>query len=166
MDHTPENQKRRKSIRLKNYDYSQNGGYFITICTQDKKCLFGQIENGKMLLNEYGGIVLDCWNDLPKHYKHIELDYFVIMPNHLHGILIIKDVGVGFKPVHGLAEIIRGLKTFSARKINQLRNLKNISVWQRGYYEHIIRDEADLNDIQEYILNNPLKWEMDKLFMN
>ena len=130
-----------------------------------------------MNLNEYGKIISECWHDLTNHYKNIELDCFVIMPNHIHGI--IKIVVAAFKPAknreeglptptqknHALPEIIRGFKTFSARKINNLRNIQNVSVWQRNYYEHIVRSESDLNSIREYIFNNPMKWELDKLFI-
>ena len=99
---------RRHSIRLKKYDYSQTGWYFITICTHDRICLFGDIVNGEMWLNKYGNMVQTCWNDLPNHYKNIKLDSFVIMPNHVHGIIMITnnpsindvglEVGAGLKP--------------------------------------------------------------------
>jgi putative transposase len=98
----------------------------------------------------------------------VELDKFVIMPNHIHGIIILQDaVGEGLKPSptpkrHGLTEIVRGFKTFSAKSINQHRNTPGIHVWQRNYHEHVIRDEADLCKIREYINNNPLQWDMDR----
>lgn len=191
----------RKSIRLKGYDYSKNGAYFITICTHNKENLFGKIINGEINLNEYGQILYDSWFDLENHYKNIELDFFVIMPNHFHCILMIIDndekqknelidndivvgtVGTGLKPVlqhnqeapnnetnttkkyHVLSEIIRALKTFSAKKINKLRDIKGVPVWQKNYFEHIIRDENALNKIREYIINNPINWEKDKNYM-
>jgi REP element-mobilizing transposase RayT len=149
----------RRSIRLKNYDYSQAGAYFVTICIQNKECLFGAIEAGKMSLNEYGQVTTTCWRDLPVHYPQIELDEFVIMPNHTHGIIVINHVGAGFKPAHvnpdktyqtpkiraglkpaptlkshGLPEIIRAFKTFSSKHINQIRNSPGVPVWQRNYY--------------------------------
>ena len=134
----------RRSIRLKGYDYTQIGLYYITLCCQNRECIFGEIFNGEMVLNEYGKIVDKCWRDLPIHYQNIQLDYFVIMPNHFHGIVIIDTiVGAGFKPAltntdkpaptnHGLSEFIRALKTFSSKQINQIRNTPGISVWQRN----------------------------------
>ena len=158
----------RRSIRLKGYDYSQAGGYYLTIVTQNRECLFGEILDGKIILNKYGLIVKTIWNDLPNHYNHIKLDEYVIMPNHIHGIVIINDdVGAGFKPAptikrHGLPEIVRGFKTFSSRRINQYRNTPGQKLWQRNYYEHIIRNDDELNRIREYIINNLLKWETDR----
>jgi len=160
----------RHSIRLKYYDYSQAGAYFVTICTKDKSFLFGEIVDGLMSLNHFGEIVQTCWGDLAKHYPHAEPDVFVVMPNHIHGIIVLgdlSDVGAGLKPAPtavkrcGLSEIIRAFKTFSSRRINELRGRHGIPVWQRNYYEHVIRNENDLNEISEYIVNNPLKWELD-----
>ncbi|MFN3481336.1 MAG: transposase, partial [Thermodesulfovibrionales bacterium] len=162
----------RRSIRLKDYDYSQAGAYFVTICTYKRQCLFGHIINGKMVLNEYGQCVEYTWKDLINHNFNILLDTFAIMPNHVHGIVILQDidnnkhtVGAGSEPAPTkkplLFEIVRQFKTFSARRINQLRNSSGIPLWQRNYYEHIIRNEDELNKIREYIINNPLKWELD-----
>ncbi len=162
--------KLRHSIRLKHYDYSQAGAYFVTICTKDKSCLFGEIVDGLMGLNHFGEVVQTCWNDLAKHYPHAESDVFVVMPNHVHGIIVLgdlSDVRAGLKPAPtvvkrcGLSEIIRAFKTFSSRQINELRGRHRIPVWQRNYYEHVIRNENDLNEIREYIVNNPLKWDLD-----
>ena len=171
----------RRSIRLKGYDYTQAGAYFVTICTQDRMCLFGEITEGKMRLNDAGEIVVWTWHDLPNHISNVQLDAFVVMPNHVHGIIVITDpvvvVGAGSEPaptepaptepaptprMHGLPEIVRQFKTFSARRINDLRGTPGTPVWQRNYYEHIIRDEGSLNRIREYILNNPSRWEMDQ----
>ena len=159
----------RRSIRLKDYDYSQTGAYFITICTFDRKCIFGDISDGKMHLNQFGEIVKRCWLDLPNHYAHVILDTMVIMPNHIHCIIMLTDesnAGVGLKPApaskHGLPEIIRALKTFSSRRINELRGTPGTPVWQRNYYEHVIRKEAKLDEIRRYIVNNPIKWELDE----
>jgi len=119
-------------------------------------------------LNDLGKIVDKCWDDLPNHYPHIELDTFVIMPNHIHGIIMLHDdVGAGLKPAptrkrHGLPEIVRAFKTFSSRHINQIRDTTGTPVWQRNYYEHVIRDETSLNDIRQYIIDNPLRWENDE----
>ena len=149
----------RRSIRLPGYDYSQPGAYFVTICIWQRDCLLGDIEDGNMLLNRYGEVVNFNWLNLTTVYPHIELDSFVIMPNHIHGIITIKN----WDKNHGLSEIMRGLKTFSARRINQLRAVSHIHVWQRGYYEHIVRDETTISKIQEYIINNPYRWETDEM---
>ena len=174
---------RRRSIRLKEFDYSQAGAYFVTVCTRDRTCLFGDVAASEMRLNEYGRIAFAAWEDLPNHYPNVELDAFVVMPNHVHGIIVL--VGAGFKPArrtpeivraglkpaptnpastrqHGLGEILRGFKTFSARRINQRRAVSAGPLWQRNYYEHVIRNEESLTQIREYILNNPAHWEFDR----
>jgi REP element-mobilizing transposase RayT len=151
----------RRSIRLKDYDYSNAGAYFVTICAQNMECFFGEIRNGDMELNPYGSIVKNCWKDLINHYSYVELDALTIMPNHIHGIITIP-APTRTQKNHGLSEIVRALKTFSSRKINKLRNRKGVSIWQRNYYEHIIRNEKEMNKIREYIINNPLQWDLDK----
>ncbi len=164
--------KRRKSNRIAEYDYSQNGYYFVTICTKNKIEYFGKIENGKMVLNKYGEIAKKCWVDLPNHYKNCILDEWIIMSNHIHGVIVIDNpaiVGTGFKPVptdilikkHSLSEIIRGFKTFSSRRINEMNSDKNFH-WQRSFYDHIIRGEKSLEKIREYIVNNSQKWDLDR----
>jgi len=141
---------KRKANRLKNYDYSQDGCYFITVCTQGRREWFGSIENGVMELNENGRIVSACWDDLP---------------NHIHGIVVIDNIGNGLKPFptknHGLSEIIRALKTFSSRRINETIKSGDKFHWQKTFYDHIIRDESSLNRIREYIVNNPGQWDTD-----
>lgn len=217
----------RRSIRLKGYDYTREGGYFITACTHNHENLFGEIVNGEMRLNELGQIVQFTWEDLVNHVNGIELDEFVIMPNHIHGIIIIVGVvGAGLEPAPTepaptkpattesaptesaptepattepaptepattepapttiraglepaptesaptksapttpLSEIVRQLKTFSARRINVVRNTPGTPVWQRNYYEHIIRNDQSYMNIAEYIRDNPAQWEADKL---
>jgi putative transposase len=168
-----------RNIRLPKYDYSREGSYFITICAQDRLFVFGDIAEKQIKLNKWGLIVEQCWHDLVKHYTGIELDAFVIMPNHVHGIIVITgdvtvihNVGEGLKPsptgtdgdkikCHGLTEIVRAFKTFSAREINEQRNTQGQKVWQRNYYERIIHNELSLNKIREYIINNPRNWHTD-----
>ncbi len=159
----------RRSIRLQHYDYAHAGAYFVTICAQNRTCLFGTISDGQMRANDHGRIVNDCWNDLPNHYGQVILDEFITMPNHVHGIIILTDnnIRAGLKPAptikhHGLPEIVRAFKTFSARRINQARNTPGMPVWQRNYYEHVIRNEDDLNKVREYIITNPAGWDKDK----
>ncbi|MBU0528456.1 transposase [bacterium] len=192
----------RKRNRLLEWDYSTPHWYFVTICTQNHKELFGKIVEGKMVLNEYGEIVKFTWDDLPKHNPHVGLDEFVIMLNHVHGIIILNDmqnnvgtdsksirkrqsivVGTdsksvrtnqssinrtGLDPVptekyHGIPEIVRQFKGFSARRINAIRNTQGQTIWQRSYYDHIIRNEKSLDNIRLYILENPMSWETDKI---
>jgi REP element-mobilizing transposase RayT len=158
---------KRKPNRLRDYDYSQEGYYFITICTRGRKEFFGDIREGKIDLNRFGETVNQCWYDLPRHYPNSSLDSFVIMPNHIHGIIVIDNdnvVGNGLKPfpAHGLSEIIRGFKTFSSRKINEKIEIDNKFQWQKSFYDHIIRGERSLDLIREYIQNNPLKWDLDR----
>ncbi len=164
----------RRSIRLSGFDYSQDGAYFVTVCTQNRDCVFGELEDGNMVLNSYGQIVSNIWRDLPDHYFHVRSDQFVVMPNHIHGIMILNrnhvvgiDVGAGLKPaptakIHALPEIIRGFKTFSSRRINELRGTPGTGLWQRNYYEHIIRDDDELNRIRQYIIDNPINWDTDR----
>ena len=129
--------------------------------------MFGDVMQDKMQLNDSGRLVLDCWNDLPNHYLHVELDEFVVMPNHIHGIIVLTPAErAGLKPArttrHPLSEIVRAFKTFSARRINALSITQGQPVWQRNYYEHVIRNEKTLQAVREYILNNPAKWAEDK----
>ncbi|GAB4343335.1 MAG: hypothetical protein Kow0099_21640 [Candidatus Abyssubacteria bacterium] len=164
----------RRSVRLQGYDYSRAGAYFVTICAQNRECVFGKIVGRRMRLNDAGRIVQAAWNDLPNHYAGVELDAFVAMPNHVHGIVVIVGAGLkpaptGLKPAptanraaHGLPEIVRAFKTFSSRRINELRHTPGARLWQRNYYEHIIRNEESMERVRDYIVNNPLQWELDR----
>ena len=179
------NRHHRRSIRLKGYDYSQAGAYFITLCTQDRACLFGRVVNGEMRLNDAGRMVLAEWNRLPERFPQVVLDAFVVMPNHVHGILVITDpaptagatVGatVGATPTVGattwvaptVGNIIGAFK--SRVTVEYIRGVKTSGwppfrgrLWQRNYYEHIIRNERALNAIRRYILENPLRWHLDR----
>jgi REP element-mobilizing transposase RayT len=163
MKYAP-NKHHRRSIRLQRYDYTQMGAYFVTICTWQRECLFGKVINGEMQLSRYGETVQFNWDTLPKRYSNVDLDAFIIMPNHVHGIIILKETGKS--KTYGLPEVVRGFKTFSARRINQIRCQSGVPVWQRGYYEHIIRTEESLTAIRNYIINNPLCWKKDDLSPN
>ena len=154
----------RRSIRLKDYDYAQTGAYFVTICVWQRECLFGDIMDGTMVINGLGELVLFTWNDLPNHVGNIVLNSFVLMPNHCHGIIVIDQAkATDSTKYYGLSEIVRQFKTFSAKRINEFRNTPGIPVWQRNYYEHVIRNEADFNRITDYIANNPQQWTEDSL---
>ena len=199
----------RRSIRLKGYDYSSPGAYFVTTVTHKRECLFGEVVEGSVHLSMMGVIVQQVWLESPDRYFHVVLDAFCIMPNHIHGIVILTDtLGRGGSELqwpsvpdqireksniesdenltrpyiqwpsvadqirekskiesdenltrpyvrHGLPEIVRAVKSFSARRINRLQ------VWQRNYHERIIRNENELNAIRRYILYNPLQWKLD-----
>jgi REP element-mobilizing transposase RayT len=166
---------------LKGYDYSQEGAYFITICTQDRVCLFGDIVDGKMRLNDKGQHVEKCWHEILVHFPNVELDEFVIMPNHVHGILVIDDIvgAKNFSPLQlmpsrsnpvpaqtprgtskTIGSIIRGFKIGVTKWFRQ--NTPVYTVWQRNYYEHIIRNEETLHCSREYVINNPAQWELDR----
>jgi putative transposase len=161
----------RRSIRLQNHDYASPGGYFITICTHDRAHIFGQVRNGEMVLNEFGTIATNCWNALPEHFSHIRLDESIVMPNHFHGILWINEYPEGHDKFDrkfsdaiagSIPTIIGGFKSATTRNINTSRETIGSTIWQRNYYEHIIRDEKALINIQQYIRNNPKKWNEDK----
>ena len=157
----------RCSIRLNNYDYSQNGLYFITICVHNRECLLGNIEQAKLKVNNCGEIVKNTWFDLTNHNDNIYQHAFIVMPNHIHGIIELnsdskKNQNNFSKP---LSEIVRQLKTFSAKRINQLRKTTGMPVWQRSYYEHIIRSEKSYNQISEYIIHNQATWNDDKYYI-
>lgn len=177
-DMLTDNKRMRRSIRLQGYDYSQECAYFITICTYNRKCLFGEIvESGRdtkyCSLTKSGKIVETCWNDIPHHFPHVLLDEYVVMPNHIHGIIVITNNSVRFrnsKPRQkndfqhiipcSIGSIVRGFKIGVTKWF--WANTAVHAVWQRNYYEHIIRDEKSLQDIREYIVNNPVKWDEDE----
>jgi REP element-mobilizing transposase RayT len=192
----------RRSIRLKGYDYSQAGLYFITICCQNRICRFGKIENGKMILNEYGQIAQQCWLEIPEHFPDAILHEFVIMPNHIHGIIEItgnvgaknilppqttnvQNVGAknlspeynnyannvgakNFSPLQTpqrpngtsrtIGSIVRGFKIGVTKQFDE-------TIWQRNFYEHIIRNEQSYQNISDYIIHNPENWTEDKFYI-
>jgi putative transposase len=148
---------RRRSLRLPGYDCSQAGAYFITACTQNRVMLFGEVIDCEVRLNEMGTIVQQMWDDLPTHYHGIDVDAFIVMANHVHGIVILADQS---ERRHAISEIVRGFKTFSARRVNERAGRRGV-LWQRGYYEHVIRHEKALERIRAYIENNPPRWADD-----
>ena len=178
----------RQSSRLCGYDYAQPGAYFITICTHHRACLFGDVVHGEMQLSNCGRILSQEWIRTGDIRENVELDMFVIMPNHFHGILLVVEEGTStahyartWAPVvdkavgatcrspipkgpapGSIAAVIAGLKSATAKRINHLRRTPGTRVWQRGYYEHVIRNESDLHEIRQYVVNNPPKWELDE----
>ena len=178
-----DSQQNRRSLRLREYDYRATGAYFVTVCTKDRVSLFGEIDHGNMVRNEFGDIVVVCWSDLPHHFPSIQLDCFIVMPNHIHGLIEITDerakIDVGAQhaapvrsaPLHysprnvqpkSLAAIMRSFKSASARRINISSGTPGAALWQRNYYEHVVRDDAELERIREYIVNNPARWAEDE----
>ena len=167
--------RKRKLNRLKEYDYSKTGYYFITLCTKDGIEYFGKIENEKIILNQFGKVVENCWNSIPNFYEDVEIDEFIIMPNHVHGILIIQEDGnkrteqcsvptnnTNADARYGLlSKVIKSFKNAVTKKIHQELHADDFQ-WQRSFYDHVIRNEQSLYQIHSYIVNNPLKWELEK----
>ena len=184
--------KRRRSLRLQGYDYSRPGAYFITICTKNGECLFGEIVADKMVMNDAGKMVQRIWNDLTLRFMNVELDELIIMPNHIHGIIILHGRGepcvrpdathtivlVDHKPgdhkdrPYGtlpdtVGRIIQAFKSETTHAY--IHGIKNNGwprfsgkLWQPNYYDHIIRNEKQFNKIRDYIINNPKKWQLDR----
>jgi REP element-mobilizing transposase RayT len=163
---------KRKSQRLKDYDYSQNGGYFITICTHDRICLLGLIDNGNLNMNNAGKMIFDKFSDIPEFYPHVYIDKFIVMPNHLHAIMQIQHKGTaqGPFPTMALSDFIQRFKTLTTKLyIDGVKNGDYPSfdkkVWQKSYHDHIIRNQQEYLKIWEYIDKNPLKWQDDEYFV-
>ena len=170
----------RCSIRLKGYDYSRAGFYFITICTQNWQHLFGEIADGEMILNDAGRIAYNEWVRTPEIRSEIQLGEFVVMPNHFHGIVkicrgdrpvapalvaptISPSAPAGPKP-KSIGSFMSGFKSSVTKQINRLHNTPGVPVWQRNYYEHIIRNDESYRKIAEYIISNPFNWEEDDYY--
>ncbi len=181
----------RRSIRLKGYDYSQAGGYYVTIVTWHRECLFGEVVNKEMILNKVGKIVEWEWLELPKRFSYIELGAYMVMPNHFHGILFIHEtvgatrqgqinsqtgseplqtntsVGMDGSPLPrgpkpaSLGAILAQFKSRATKRIWKIPEFKETPIWQRNYYEHVIRNDKDLQNKTDYIEANPLLWEQD-----
>ncbi len=172
-------QKHRKSYRLSRWDYRNPGYYFVTICTTNRRQYFGEIIHGKMFLNTVGGMIKCFWTTIPDHFDNVSIDIFIIMPNHIHGIIHIhrrdvawqrpydnrkniKFLNISPKP-KSLPAIIRSYKSIASKTIHQ--KYPNINfTWQPRYYDHIIRNEKSLNQIRQYIKDNPAKWETDEYY--
>ena len=155
---------RRRTLRLSDYDYSNAGAYFITVCVACRRCLLGDLRDGTVCLSPAGECVRAAWTGLESRYTGVLLGEYVIMPNHVHGILLLgseTDLGGHPSGSKSLGQIVGAFKTRSAHLINDLRLSPGISVWQRGYYEHVVRNERSLRGIREYIANNPSQWALD-----
>ncbi len=179
---------RRRSIRLKGDDYSSPGAYFVTIVVQERLCLFGDVVDGEMRLNEAGGIIVEMWNWMAERYSYVELDAYVVMPNHLHGVVVLTDevwhggggdvsagenagrrgvsrnapTGLGARKRKTLGRLVGAFKTVSTKRINEMRGTQGERLWQRDFYERVIRDDRELDLIREYIEGNPAGWDRDE----
>jgi REP element-mobilizing transposase RayT len=182
----------RRSIRLPAYDYAQPGAYFVSICSQNRECLFGDVTNGKMILNQRGEMVERTWRELAECYPGVEVDAFVVMPNHVHGIIVLVGAGpvgtgpVGTGPVGAgpracpegsgqpqgvartmsLPDVVHRFKSLTTARYR--RGVLQDGwqpfpgrLWQRNYYEHVVRSEEELDRIRQYIIDNPARWEDD-----
>jgi REP element-mobilizing transposase RayT len=141
----------RTSPRLGRYDYTSPGAYFVTVCARDRACLFGTIVDDKMRENRLGRIVADCWTALPNHFPLVELDAFVVMPNHLHGIVWLPRAG----HAPPLPRLIGSVKSAASRAAGN-------PLWQRSFYDRVIRNETELRLLRQYIAENPLRWALDR----
>ena len=205
---------RRRSIRLKGYDYSRPGAYFVTIVAQDRLCWFGDVVDGEMRLNKSGELIVDAWEWLGERYPHVALDAYVVMPNHLHGVVVLTDEewggesGGGVSGRHGrrgvnvdrpvrrgvsrnaptvgsgmgvdadgsgmgvsrtaptgrktLGRLVGAFKTVSTKGFNRMRGMSGERLWQRDFYDRVIRDDRELDLVRRYIEGNPAKWETDE----
>jgi len=186
MTYDPERH-HRKSIRLPGYEYTQAGAYFVTVCTQNRECMFGDVAEGQIALADPGRMVESAWRDLPEHYPGVALDEFVVMPNHLHGIIILVGAGPracpqgsgrpqgvdggpgqpqGVAPTLSLPDVVHRFKSLTTARYR--REVRDSGwqpfagrLWQRNYYEHVIRDEDELDRVRQYIAENPLRWDED-----
>ena len=165
----------RRSIRLRGYDYRQAGAYFVTVVTHQRQCLFGEIVDGETRVSRYGHTVREEWLRSAEIRCEIELDAFVVMPNHIHGIVVIRhqstDVGAHgraplppapHRPPRSLGSFVAGFKSATTKRINEIRRTPGLPVWQRNYYEHVIRNDDELNHVRQYIIDNPGHWGEDR----
>ena len=180
MQYQDQSYSSRRSIRLRGYDYRQSGAYFDTICANRKTKLFGTICEGEMVLNDLGKVANEEWQHLAKARTNVQLDLFVVMLNHLHGVIIIDDTrrcdafgGVpaakvkssGTLPAGSLGAIIGQFKAAVTRRAKFPQLYCDQRIWQRNYHEHIIRDEKSLNEIRRYIIENPARWNDDSMYV-
>ncbi len=158
MDNNVSFYRQRKSPRLQGYDYSQSGAYFVTICTHKRSYLFGEIRGNDIHTNPNGDIAVACWDGIPQHYPDVDLDAFVVMPNHIHGILMLTGT-TDFKTL--LGRVVNAYKGAVTARIRT--QYPNTVVWQRSFHDHIIRNERSLNKLREYVATNPARWAEDTL---
>jgi len=149
----------RKGLRLHGFDYRQSGAYFVTICAAGKSCIFGEIRNNRMIPNRIGEIVQDNWTTLPVQFPGVRLDFWILMPNHFHGIIFLDGDQTS------LCKVIGFFKKYCTSSIRKIIENPYFSVWQRSFHDHIVRNEMDLLRIRNYIATNPEKWATDPYFV-
>ncbi len=158
----------RKRLRLKGYDYTERGLYFVTVCTGGKRCILGEIRDGRMLPSPLGRIVQEEWARMEERSPRVHIHAFALMPNHVHGIIAIGreegDADLEGQPRPSLSRIVGAFKGASARRMNIACGTPGRTVWQRGFHDHIIRSERALNRIHDYIEDNPFRWSEDRYF--
>jgi REP-associated tyrosine transposase len=175
----------RHTVRLREFDYAQNGVYFVTICTHEKECLFGDVQDAAIVLHEYGKIVQEELERSAEIREEMDIDTYIIMPNHVHVIVALfqaddskSTVGASggtptgegplaptLKP-RSLGAFVSGFKSATTVRINRRRNMPREPVWQRNYWEHVIRNENELHKLRDYIQNNPQRWELNRDYGN
>jgi len=148
----------RRSIRLAYYDYATSAAYFVTLCVAGQQCLLGSVENGEFIESAFGRIAREGWLWLERTYPYVKHDAWSLMPNHLHGIICLLPVAAERK---ALGQLLGAFKTTSTKKINELRHTPQAGFWQRNYYEHVIRDDKDLEGCRAYIEFNQRQWNLD-----
>ena len=153
----------RRSIRLRGYDYRDPGAYFVTICTDERRYLFGEIIDDEMHLNDIAQAVQWIWNAMPERFPTIELDQYVIMPNHIHGIIVLHAYEGAMNCAPTLGLILRTFKALATRYLHAAGATD--FAWQRNYHEHIARKEGNLNGIRQYIIDNPIRWKEDEFYL-
>ena len=157
MDESP----KRKSMRLADFNYSWPSAYAVTICAADHRIVFGEVLDGILCPSSWGEAAIDYWKAIPEMWSPVELDEFALMPNHFHGILLFPDMGV---KLPNLGTVVNWYKGTVTKSIRRQQQAKGIVVWQRSYYDHVIRDEQDLAQKREYITLNPGRWEEDEYY--
>ena len=173
----------RRNARLAGFDYAQDGAYFVTMVTHGRACMFGDVVAGEIQVNPAGEMVDAVWRELPAHYPGVGVDWYVVMPNHFHGIVVLTSannnaVGAGSPgpdrgnentaggetpplPRPSLPNIVAYFKYETTKRVNVQRGTAGARLWQRSYYDHIIRDDDDLTRAREYIALNPARWADD-----
>ena len=166
----------RRSVRLRDYDYSSVGAYFVTVCTARRECLFGSVTEGQVELSRYGALAQECWAQMPSHAEGVVVEALVVMPNHVHAVMVFDvplrpGANAGARSFgrpcgRSLATLVGDTKSAAARRINAARGAPGAPVWQRGYYERVIRDEAEMDRACAYVLLNPARWDEDRYCAN
>ncbi len=156
----------RRSVRLKGYDYTQPGAYFITVVTRDRESWFGDVISGEMRLNNKGQLIKGAWEWIPTRYLYVKLDTYILMPNHLHGIIVITEEDAAHAKTSSssskpLGRLIGAFKTLSTKRFNLLEGTPGQLLWQRGFYDHVIRNDRERERVREYIVQDPKRWESD-----